>query len=232
MEQYLVNTKKLSCAVQIIITTDGTEVPVYIVGYDNINANTLYFRSRFRVTGTEEITLNCPQSPRLLKILVWSENDLPFQISSIKLLPLDVPKTTDSTVKWIEYFSRICGRLRPGNYVGDNVPFIVQLKRNIYTADGEIHPTPARIHVDLPIIQVSKSKFDQNTVPERVIILLHEKAHNFDNYDQDNEQEADQHALDAYLQLGYPKIEAVNAFGDIMKDTDDNYQRMLNLVNM
>jgi hypothetical protein len=167
-----------------------------------------------------------------LKIIVWSENDLPFQLPSVRLIPLTVVKTEDPVIKWIEYFSRVAGRLRPGNYVGDNVPFVIQVRRNIYTDNGEVHPTPARIHTELPIIQVSKAKFDQNTVPERVIILLHEFAHNFINNDQDNEQESDQHALNIYNELGYPKIEAVNAFGDIMEDTDDNYQRMLNLVNM
>lgn len=232
MERYLVNTKKQPCAVNFTITTDGSEVPIYIIGYDPINKNTLYFRSRFLISGSEEITLNCPQSPRLLKIIVWSEDDLPFQLPSVRLLPLEVIKTDDPVIKWIEYFSRVAGRLRPGNYVGDNVPFTIQVKRNIYTDTGEVHPTPARIHTELPIIQVSKAKFDQNTVPERVIILLHEFAHNFINNDQDNEQESDQHALNIYNELGYPKIEAVNAFGDIMADTDDNYQRMLNLVNM
>lgn len=232
MEQYLVNTKKLPCTVSFTITTDGTQVPVYIVGYDAINPNTLYFRSRFRITDSEEVDINVPQTPRLLKILVWSQDDMPFKLASMKLYPLDRPKVEDPVVRWIEYFSRICGRLRPGFYTGDNVPFTIQLRRNIYTEDGSVHPTPARIYTDLPIIQISKTKFNNTTIPERVIILLHEKAHNFDNWDQDNEQEADQHALNTYIQLGYPKIEAVNAFGNIMSDTDDNYQRMLNLINM
>lgn len=232
MEQYLVNTKKQSCAVNFNLTTNGSQVPIYIIGYDPINKNTLYFRSRFLITGSEEITLNCPQSPRMLKVLVWSQDDQPFQLTSVTLLPLNVPKTDDPVVRWIEYFSRVAGRLRIGNFVGDNVPFTIQLRRNIYTDSGEVHPTPARIHTELPIIQVSKSKFDENTIPERVIILLHEVSHNYINNDQDNELESDQHALNIYNQLGYPKIEAINAFGDIMSDTDDNYQRMLNLVNM
>lgn len=232
MEQFLINTKKLPSAVKFIITTDGSTVPVYIIGYDPINHNTLYFRSRFQITGDEEVTLNCPQSPRLLKILVWSENDVPFQLASLKLYPLERPEAVDPVVKWIEYFSRIVGRLRPGNYVGDNVPFIIQLKRNIYTDDGSVHPTPARIHTEMPLIQVSKAKFDQMTIPERVIILLHEVSHNFINSNQDDEIESDQNALEIYNELGYPKIEAVNAFGNIMSDTDNNYQRMLNLVNM
>lgn len=232
MEQYLVNTKKIPCAVNFILTTDGSQVPIYIVGYDIINKNTSFFRSRFLITGAEEVSLNCPQSPRILKILVWSENDVPYKLSSLKVVPLEVIKSDDPVVKFVEYFSLLCGHLRPGNYTADGVPFKIQLKRNIYTDTGEIHPTPARIHTELPIIQVSKSKFDEDTVPERIIILLHETAHNYINVNQDDEIESDQNALNIYNQLGYPKIEAVNAFGDIMADTDNNYQRMLNLVNM
>lgn len=232
MEQYLVNTAKKPCAVNFIITTDGSQVPVYIVGYDPINPNTLYFRSRFRITGTEEVTMRCPQSPRMLKIIVWSEGNLPYRLSSVKLLPLNALKSQEPVVMFVEKFSRQAGRLWPGNYTADNVPFTIQYKRNIYTDTGKDHPTPARIHTELPIIQVSKSKFNQMTIPERVIILLHEVAHNFINYDQDSEKESDHNGLNIYNQLGYPKIEAINAFADIMQDTDNNYQRMLNLVNM
>jgi hypothetical protein len=232
MEQYLINSGTKSCTVNFKIATDGSGVPIYIIGYDLLNANTLYFRSRFRITGSEEINLNCPQSPRMLKILVWSENDVPYKLSEVSLSPLDVPKSDDPIVKFIEYFSKIAGRVSRGNYVADNVPFTIQLKRNIYTDSGAIHPTPARIHTELPVIQVSKSKFDEMTIPERIIILLHEVSHNYINGNQDSEVESDRHALDIYNQLGYPKIEAVNAFGDIMHDTDDNAQRMLNLINM
>lgn len=233
METYLVNTKTLPCTVNFIITTgDGSRVPIYIVGYDPLNQNTQYFRSRFLISGKEEINLNCPQSPRLLKIIVWSEDDMPFQLPMVTLSYLDVSKSDDPIIKFIELFSRICGRLRPGNYVADGVPFTIQFKRNIYTDEGEPHPTPARIHTELPLVQVSEAKFDQMTIPERVIILLHEVSHNFINNDQDDELESDQNALAIYNELGYPKIEAVNAFGNIMADTDNNYERMLNLVNM
>jgi hypothetical protein len=232
MERFLVNTKKLPCTVNVTITTDGSQVPIYIIGYDPINPNTLYFRSRFRVSGQETINLNCPQSPIMLKILVWSEDNAPYELTDITSTPLEVIKSDDPSVRFIERFSRSCGRLRPGLYGDDAVPFKIQLRRNIYTDDGDIHPTPARIHSELPLIQVSKARFDADTVPERVIILLHEKAHNFDNYNQDNEMEADQNALATYISLGYPKIEAVNAFGDIMSDTDENAQRMFNLISM
>jgi len=232
MKEYRISTKRLPCAVNFKITTNGSEVPIYIVGYDPLTPNTFYFKSRFLITGSEEVTMNCPQSPRSLKVAIWSLNNLPYQIPSIKLLPLEVPQASDPMTTFIERFSRNAGVLRPGRFKADGVPFTIELKRNIYRDDGSVHPTPARIHVELPIIQVSQAKFNEMSVPERVIILLHEVAHNFINHDQDDELESDQNALNIYNQLGYPKIEAVNAFGNIMADTDDNYQRMMNLVNM
>jgi hypothetical protein len=232
-KQYLINTKRLPCAVNFKITTDGSEVPVYITGYDPLTPNTFYFKSKFLLKGSEEVTMNCPQSPRRLKVVIWSVDNQPFQIASVTLTPIDRPVTIgDPMIDFIEKFSRYAGVLRPGIFKADGVPFIIQLQRNIYRDDGSVHPTPARIHISEPVIQASQEKFNDMSVPERVIILLHEVGHNFINRDQDDEKEADQNALNIYNQLGYPKIEAVNAFGDIMDDTDDNYERMLNLVNM
>lgn len=232
MERFQVNTKRLPCAVDIKINTGGSQVPIYVIGYDPLNPHTLYFRSRFRLTGEENITLNCPQSPLILNVLIWAEDDLPYEFISIDVLPLDVQPTEDPAIHFIERFSRICGRLRPGLYQADGVPFYIEFKRKIYTDDGQEHTTPARIHEELPLIQVSEAKFDQDTIPERIAILLHEFSHNFINYNPDNEQEADQNAKNIYSQLGYPNIEAMNAFGDIMPDTDDNAQRMLNFVTI
>lgn len=232
MKEYLVNTKRQSCAVNFKITTDGSSVPIFIIGYDPLTPNTFYFKSRFLITGSEEVTMNCPQSPINLKIAIWSQGDVPYQIPAIKLLPLEKTEYNDSMIRFVEQFSRYAGIYRPGIFYGEAVPFTIELRRNIYRDDGSVHPTPARIHVDKPIIQVSQAKFNEMSIPERIIILLHEVSHNFISYNQDDEQEADQHAIDIYRQLGYPKIEAVNAFGNIMSDTDDNYQRMLNLLNI
>jgi hypothetical protein len=232
MERFQANTKRLPCAVDITINTGGSQVPIYVIGYDPLNPHTLYFRSRFRLSGLESIRLNCPQSPILLNILIWAEDDMPYELGSIDILPLEVTPSDDPSVRFIERFSRICGRLRPGLYQADDVPFFIEFKRKIYTDDGQEHTTPARIHEDLPLVQVSEAKFDQDTIPERIAILLHEYSHNFINYNPDNEQEADQNALNIYRQLGYPNIEAMNAFGDIMPDTNDNFQRMQNFVNI
>jgi hypothetical protein len=232
MKEFLVNTKRRSCAVEFTITTDGSGVPIYIVGYDPLTPNTFYFKSRFLITGNEDVTLNCPQSPINLKIKIWSGDDLQFQVPSVRLLPLDLAPVEDPIILFVERFSRHAGIFRPGLYYGDAVPFVIDLRRNIYTDEGKVHPTPARISVDDPVIQVSMEKFRAMSIPERVVILLHEVAHNYINADQDDEIESDHNGLSIYQGLGYPKIEAMNAFADIMSDTDNNYERMLNLINL
>lgn len=176
--------------------------------------------------------MNCPQSPRNLKIAIWSQGNAPYQIPAITKIPMAAAEAVNPSITFIEKFSRRAGILRPGIFYADGVPFRIELKRDIYRDDGSVHPTPARISVDKPIIQVSQAKFNEMSIPERIIILLHEVAHNFINMDADDEIESDQNGLNIYNQLGYPKIEAVNAFANIMADTDNNYQRMLNLVNM
>lgn len=232
MLEYKVKTKRLPCAVVFNITTGGTKVPVYLVGYDPYTPNTFYFKSRFLITGQEEVVMNCPQSPIILKIVSWSHKDMPYQIASVKLIPLDRKQVDDPIITFIEKFARYAGISRPGIYYGDNVPFRIDFRRNIYRDNGAVHPTPARIHVEKPIIQVSQAKFNGMSIPERIIILLHEASHNYLNQNKDDEVESDQNGLAIYKELGYPKIEAMNAFADIMEDTDNNYERMLNLIHI
>ena len=68
------------------------------------------------------------------------------------------------------------------------------------------------------------------TIPSRIAILLHEYSHNFINQNQDNEIEADSNAMDIYSNLGYPRLEAVYAFANIMPDTDTNVKRVSNII--
>jgi hypothetical protein len=231
MKEFLVKTSRQSCAIKFNITVSGDRVPVYITGNDPLTPNTFYFKSMFLITGNEEVTLNCPQSPIFLKINAWSFNNVPLKITAEKIAferePID-----DPIIVFIEKFARLEGIYWPGIFYGEAVPFVIDLRRVIYNEQGDIHSTPARISTEDPVIQVSKQKFDQMSVPQRVIILLHEGAHNYINYNPDDEQEADDHAVSIYTQLGYPKVEAMEAFSDIMPDTDQNYSRMLNLVNI
>jgi len=231
MNHYLVKLGKKPSTVCFRIEAKGELVPVYIVGYDPFTPNSFYFKSRFLITGEEEIRLNCPQAPGRLKIQIWSDDEQSVNVKEIHAEPFERPQGIDDIINFVERFAKRAGVLRPGKYYADNVPFTIEYVRAIYNSDGSVHPTPARISVDKPLIQVSKAKFDYMSIPERVIILLHEVSHNFINYDMDDELESDMNGLKIYEWLGYPKIEAMNAFAEIMSDTDINYERMLNLIN-
>jgi hypothetical protein len=93
--------------------------------------------------------------------------------------------------------------------------------------DGRLSETPARIEVDSGIIEISRAKFIPMTVPNRMAILLHEFSHIFVNENMDDEVEADLNALNIYLSLGYPRIEAFEVFTQTFIDTptDENKVR-------
>ena len=69
MEKFLANTKRQPCTVNVHLDTGGATVPIYIVGYDTINPFTLYFRSRFQISGEDTVNLNCPSHPSGLAYL-------------------------------------------------------------------------------------------------------------------------------------------------------------------
>jgi hypothetical protein len=232
MKEYLLNTRKEPCAIHVVITTAGSGMPFYLIGYDAFTPKTFFFQSRFLISGREEITMNCPQSPRNMKVVMWADGGIDFYVHKLEILPLSVPQDKPEWVQFLERFSRYCGMLWPGRFQADNVPFEIDYRRHIITDSGHEHTTPARISVDEPVIQVSKNKFDAMSIPQRMVILLHEVSHNFINNNPDSEMESDDNGLLIYKDLGYPKIEAINAFSEIMSDTDNNVRRMMNLINI
>jgi hypothetical protein len=88
--------------------------------------------------------------------------------------------------------------------------------------------TPARISRRQGIIEVSKKKFADYTVPMRMAILCHEFSHYYLNTEMSNETEADLNGLLIYLGLGYPRIDAYNVFTQVFmtSPTELNADRM------
>jgi hypothetical protein len=208
---------------------------IYITGYDPFNPNTEYFSRRIDVKGTDRVEFNCPQSPLRLRVIVWSEDDKKFTIPKVEMNPLyvnfNMTEDEKKDIKLIENFSRSAGRIPARRtYVVPGAKFKIEYKPVILRDDGSEHPTPARIHTELPLVQVSKKHFNKMTVPQRVAILLHEYAHNFLNYNQDDEVEADNNMVMLYEGLGYPRLEAVYAFTGVMNDTNVNVDRVNNIM--
>lgn len=116
-----------------------------------------------------------------------------------------------SYVNFCQRFCFNCGVLQSGNYTSDDGKYLIELLPTI-TENGRELTTCARISKDDGHIQVSQAKFDPMTVPMRIVILLHEFSHYYINENIDDETEADINALAIYLGLGYPRIEASDAF--------------------
>jgi hypothetical protein len=121
-------------------------------------------------------------------------------------------------------------------YRSDDGQYFIQLKQQIKDANGKVLGTPARIGRRTGVIQVSKTQFEQFTIPMRMAILLHEFSHFYLNEKMDDEMEADLNGLLVYLGLGYPRIEAYQAFLETFKNTPSNlnkkrYDMINNFIN-
>jgi hypothetical protein len=105
------------------------------------------------------------------------------------------------------------------SYQSDNGGFMIEYLPSIIDNKGRELTTPARISKLTGRIQVSKKQFEKFTVPMRFAILCHEFSHFYVNEDMTDETEADINGLLIYLGLGYPRIEALEAFYEVF----DNY---------
>lgn len=87
--------------------------------------------------------------------------------------------------------------------------------------------TPFRICKQDGLIEASKKQVKEMTVSMRMALLLHEFSHFWLNQKMEDEVEADIRALQLYLSLGYPVVEAYDAFYEVFanNNTPENQQR-------
>lgn len=235
MKKLKLSTRKKSVTVEMELSSDRP-VELYIVGYDALSNNTEYFTRRITFQGDEIVFFECPQTPKVLSIIAWGRKGDEFEISDIEMTPMQRDLSHFGAIlpdiKLIEAFARRAGRLPArGAYKSKGSNFKIQYLPVIRKDNGDPHPTPARIHVSKPLVQVSKRHFRRMSIPQRVAILTHEYSHNFVNGNKDSEMEADANMVQMYDALGYGKLEAVYAFANVMSDTDTNYSRLLNIQN-
>lgn len=139
-------------------------------------------------------------------------------------------------IRFVQRFCYNAGILRtndPNNdkdfYVSENRNFYIKYLPVIrdYETGMELE-TPARVSNDSPVIEVSQKHFIGYTVPMRLCTLFHEYSHPWQNTNPDDESEADLNGLIIYLGLGYPRIEAGEAWCEIFMDSasDENIERI------
>lgn len=187
------------------------------------------FTDRYKtVSGEATFFVRMPVSGKNIYVVVYNERvgnldtneDSSFEVLDIEKLPLekkmDVIDFNDHDLKtFVKFCTRFCfnaGKLTSGVYKSSNGKFTIEYLPTIVYPNGRESSTPARVGVESGIIQVSQAKFRLMTIPMRMAILLHEYSHFYVNDEIHNENEADLNGLLIYLGLGYPRIEAYQAF--------------------
>uniref|UniRef100_A0A6M3J7R6 Uncharacterized protein n=1 Tax=viral metagenome TaxID=1070528 RepID=A0A6M3J7R6_9ZZZZ len=224
---------KKPCTIELRVKC-SSERELFIIGYDPGDRYSVFFkRLMYPKVGESTFYFGMPQAPSNLKVVLYDNqtrqftNSKTFEVVSLKKIPLRTAPTGagKKTREYIIFIQEFCLKLpllQPNlTYADDKKQFQIDL----FPLNLE-YATPARIEKTRNFIEVSKTDFLQMTIPQRIIILLHEYAHNFINRDQDSEVEADVSALKIYLGLGYPFIEGMYAFTHILHDSEMNIERL------
>lgn len=240
------NNQKFS--LNIHIECEG-EKTFGIIAEDNGKPNSEYANRQVAVKGSRTVYLSFPVSPKQIQIKVWNvqdPNDSQFTVELVKkgLKSYDVwldDETRDFLTLCV-HFSQVCG-FEPANQKGrrfttEDKKFNIKFFDVIFDIkSGKKLTTPARIGHNTGVIEVAKYKFDNYTIPMRMIILLHEFSHKYKNpklgLDVSNEIGADVNALYIYLGLGFSKIDAICVFANVFlkAQTKGNIERMRKIMD-
>jgi len=190
------------------------------------------FTNRYcTIEGKQTFWVRMPIAPQVADIIVKSENQMngrpddSYEIGNLEILPLKRKtsafnsgnSTIQNYIKFCQEFCAKAGYISAGNsiYTSNDGKFRIDYLDKIADESGKSMNTPARISKNQGIIEVSKEKFKEYTIPMRMCILLHEFSHYYLNTDIANETEADLNGLLIYLSLGYPRIDAYNVFSQV-----------------
>lgn len=224
-------------AFKLKITLRATRpVEVILMGYDAYLQNSVYFSRKVNFysedlldgNDTKEIVLSMPLSPKLLKVEVFNAvtgDERGFLIEDVhveKLPPQElwIEPQMQRFVDFASDFSKKAGAYRAGFYPSKNGEFLIQYLPVIRDDDGNELITPARVNRATGRKQISKKAFSQLSIPIRMFILLHEREHF--QIPTRSEKLADLGGLKIYLDMHFPKIEAVYAATKVFRMHPDN----------
>jgi hypothetical protein len=204
--------------------------------YDPSKPNTDYIRRKVpfqeaafsnRKSVYREFTLPFPLSPDMLAVELFDKNtgyDDAFTIEKFKVEksePAEVWAEPDMHrfVEFAQNFAEKAGYISPGAYDDEDGEFLIQYMPVITDMYGEPLVTPARTNRKSGRIQVAQSEFVGYTIPVRLVVLFHERYH-FEIPTR-LEKPADLHGIRLYLDLGFPRTEAVYATTKIFLNHPD-----------
>jgi hypothetical protein len=240
------NNEKFSLNVTIKCNGEKT---FGVIAEDNGKPNSEYANRELKINGSRTIYLSFPVSPKQLQIKIWNCNDandndftVEFEKKELKTYDIWTDEETREFLTLCIHFSQVCGFERASQkgriFTTEDKKFIIKFFDVITdVASGKKLSTPARIGHNTGIIETAKYKFDNYTIPMRVIILLHEFSHKYKNpklgLDVSNEIGADVNALYIYLGLGFSKIDAICVFANVFlkAQTKGNIERMRKIMD-
>ena len=212
------------------------KIKVRLIVKDKFKPNT-FFCNRFKtIYGSETIDVRMPQTSQILSVVIfnevtkdsegirvhWHPKHLDIKLDSFDYKNRDIQEF----IEFAQNFSYQAGYSTESAVVGGSRgQFAIRYDNVLYDKEGHPVNTPARIGADTGVMEVSRTKFRDYTIPMRMIILLHEFSHFWRNSDKHDEEEADMHALNIYLGLGYPKHEALVAFATVFLGADTPMNR-------
>ena len=223
---------------------------IRIVALDPNKPASKYVDRVGKLSGKRTFELKFPVSPKKLKVVIYNvaNGNLPYgEDDSFSIVDMKVEKLPTYDVWWNKEtqnfynfaveFSQNAGILSAGDtkphiYRSDDGKFTIDYYNNIIDKKtNKMLTTPARIGHNTGIIEVSKNKFMQYTIPLRLIILLHEFSHKYLNPKIDKpisyETGADIQGLYVYLGKGWSPYEAHKTFLQVFKNANNepNHKR-------
>lgn len=246
-----VPSNNLAFQVAITIKTNH-KMPIKIIALDPNKPASKYYDRCPMIDGERKLILHFPVSPKILSIIIFNgENgDMPYgEDDSFQIKSFEVEKLQQYDVWWNQdtknfynfavNFCQNAGNLSstrkdgsPSIYRSTDGKFTIDYWDNIRDRkSGKVVNTPARIGHTSGIIDVSKSKFLEYTIPMRLVILLHEFGHKFlnpkINREINYETGADISALYIYLGKGWSPFEANKSFLNVFRkaNSESNHKR-------
>lgn len=225
---YKVPTRNEELTLLVTVKTDKPE-KICLKVYDAEKKNTVFTDRWKTVNGETTFFVRMPVSGNYSLVEIWNDKygkDVESAKSGFKVLnvektmlekKVDVVDFSNPLVSnFVNFATRFCynaGDLNSGTYRSRDGKFVIEyLPAIISSKDRKELNTPARISKTTGRIQVSMRQFIGMTIPMRMAILLHEFSHYYINDRMEDEVEADLNGLLIYLGLGYPRIEAYQAF--------------------
>lgn len=226
---------------------------------------TYHHRQTVILAGTSRnFELSFPISPSKIDLYVYNEavGDLPYgKDTSFSMTPPKITKVRVYDAWWDSdmkvFYKLACDFAKTASFLKSSSPlnkngkinnivasykddggrFIICYYDYLVNSDGKSSNSPARVGNVTGIIDVSKRAFVKMSVPERLIVLLHEFSHKFMNpkvgLKVNHESGADIQALYVYLGKGWSPYEAQKAFLKVFEkaNNQENAKRFALIKN-